>query len=70
LDLRCSWLTPLILAGKGLVWMALGTVLAPCGLVAGFHVFVKAVRYVAYGTGLIAGLVGTRYKEYEKTHGG
>lgn len=69
LDLTPSWSTCCVLAAKGVVWIALGALLAPCGLLGGFHVFVRGARYVAYGAGMLSGLLGGRYEEYKETHG-
>ena len=69
LDLGSAWSGRLELAAKAAVWIAIGVLLAPCGLVAGRHVFVKGIRYIAYGAGYLASIAGTHYDEYKTTHG-
>ncbi len=54
---------------KGLVWVLIGLALTPWGLVSGRANLVKAVRYLAFGVGRLAGLAGVRYEEYRTTHG-
>jgi len=46
-----------------------GALLTLPGLLIGKHFLIRQVRYVCYGAGLLAGLVGVRYKEYSATHG-
>ena len=69
LDLRPGWPTRLVQAAKGMVWILLGTLRTLCGVVAGRHVLVKGVQWLAYGVGLLLGIAGTRYREYKTTHG-
>jgi glycosyltransferase involved in cell wall biosynthesis len=64
-------LTPrLVRLGKGLVWLALGAPLILLGWVAGRHRAVHGLRFMAYGTGLLAGLGGVMDAEYRRVHGG
>ncbi|MGB2984335.1 MAG: glycosyltransferase family 2 protein [Phycisphaerae bacterium] len=67
IDLGSSWSTRLVLAAKAAVWMVIGVLLVPCAPVFGRHVFVRSVRYMAYGTGLLLSIVGSRYEEYKQT---
>lgn len=69
LDLGSAWSGRFILAAKAAVWIAMGVLLAPLGLLAGRHVFVKAIRHIAYGAGYLASIAGARYEEYKTTHG-
>ncbi|UCC29809.1 MAG: hypothetical protein JSU86_16585, partial [Phycisphaerales bacterium] len=64
-----GWSTRLVQAAKGMVWILLGTLRTLCGVVAGRHVLVKGVQWLAYGVGLLLGILGTRYREYKTTHG-
>lgn len=68
-DTRPSWTTGVVLASKSVVWMMIGIVVSLPGLLLGRHVLVKGIRFAAYGVGMLAGLGGTRYEEYRKTHG-
>ncbi|MCA9245119.1 MAG: glycosyltransferase, partial [Phycisphaerales bacterium] len=45
-----------------------GIVTIPLGLL-GFERFVRAVRHVCYGAGLISGWFGVKYGEYRRVHG-
>ncbi len=69
LDLGSAWSGRLMLTAKAAVWIAMGILLAPLGLLAGRHVFVRGVRYIAYGAGYLASIAGTRYEEYKRVHG-
>jgi succinoglycan biosynthesis protein ExoM len=54
---------------KGLVWILIGMVLTPWGLVSGRANLIKALRYLAFGVGRLSWLAGVRYEEYRTTHG-
>ncbi len=47
-----------------------GSLQALCGLLAAAHWRVAGVRQIAYAAGMIVGLLGGRYHEYARTHGG
>ena len=69
IDLGSPWRTRLMLALKAIVWIGIGPVVALFGLVAGRHWFVKGIRFIAFGAGYLASIVGTHYEEYKTTHG-
>ncbi len=69
LDLGPTWSGRVVLAAKAAVWIGIGVLLAPCGLLVGRHVLVKGVLYIAYGVGYLASIAGTHYDEYKTTHG-
>lgn len=69
IDLGSPWWTRLVLAVKALVWMGIGVLLVPCGLVIGRPVLVKGIRSIAYGAGYLASIVGARYREYKTANG-
>jgi glycosyltransferase involved in cell wall biosynthesis len=70
LDLAPSIRTVLLQIAKGMVWLFIGFLLMPTCLVRGRAALVRAAQFAAYGTGILARLVGLRYEEYRKTHGG
>jgi len=46
-----------------------GAALCAAGVVGGKHVRVKGARWLAYAAGLVSGLRGMHYQEYEQIHG-
>lgn len=60
--------THAILFCKALAWLGIGTVQAAVGLVAGKHMRVTGYRHIAYGLGILAGLMGRRFEEYRTAH--
>ena len=58
-----------VVVAKGATWKMIGLVVLVGGLALGKHVAVRGLSYVAYGTGLLAGLLGARYQEYRHTQG-
>ncbi len=69
IDLGSSWFARPKQAAKGGVWLALGLLALPIGLVSGRHRVVRGIRWLAYGAGLVAGLFGARYQEYQRNDG-
>lgn len=59
----------LVLA-SGCFHLLFGTVFLGVGWVRGRPGFVKSLRELCYGSGMLLGLFGTRYQEYRRTHGG
>ena len=55
--------------GLACVYLAAGMVLLPLGIVRGRSALVWSMRYVYYGLGVLAGLVGRHHLEYRKIHG-
>ena len=66
IDLGSPWFARLKQAAKGGVWLVLGLLALPIGLVSGRHRIVRGIRWLAYGAGLFAGLLGARYQEYQR----
>jgi succinoglycan biosynthesis protein ExoM len=69
MDLRPWPIALPFLTSIGIYRISTGALLALPGLLIGKHFFMRQVRYVCYGAGLLAGLAGVRYKEYRTTHG-
>jgi hypothetical protein len=67
LDLARGPLTRLTLAGRGCGWVVAGLVLLPLGAILGRHKWMKYLRCVYYGVGLLAGVFGRRVEEYRQT---
>jgi succinoglycan biosynthesis protein ExoM len=47
-----------------------GTVMAVTGYFRSQHLLVSGLREICYGAGMLVGLLGVRYEEYRRTHGG
>lgn len=60
--------THAILFCKALAWLAIGAGQTTAGLVAGKHLRVTGYRHIAYGVGILAGLIGRRFEEYRAAH--
>lgn len=69
IDLRKSVLVYPRLIYQGCGFMIAGLALMPLGILAGRHLLVRYLRYICYGAGILAGLMGGRYEEYRQTHG-
>ncbi len=66
-SLPVSTMTLLVLGGYRIMK---GTLLVPFGLILGRHRLVAYIRKICVGAGMLVGLVGGRYQEYQRTHGG
>ena len=69
IDLRTSVLVYPRLVFPGCGFMLAGLALMPLGILAGRHLLVRHLRYICYGAGILTGLMGGRYEEYQQTHG-
>lgn len=64
---RSSWKWT-IRATKGMARVVLGIFLALPAALLGRIAFIKTMQSICLGAGMLMGLLGSRYQEYEKTH--
>lgn len=57
------------LVSAGCMRLIKGTLLLPLGCVLGKRRLIQYTRFICYGAGMLAGLLGARYQEYRRTHG-
>ncbi|MHC5109448.1 MAG: glycosyltransferase family 2 protein [Planctomycetota bacterium] len=57
----------LVRAAKRII---VGMITAPFSWLFGRYRFVRSIRHVCYGMGILSGCAGVHYKEYRRTHGG
>ncbi len=69
-ELRAAPVAIPMIAGIALYRLVTGALQAAAGLAVGRHWIVAGARWVCYGAGLLVGLLGGRYDEYRRTHGG
>ena len=65
-DLRPIWRVLPVQLVKGLVWWIIGLGLLATSAVRGKVAAIRALRSLAYGTGLLTGLLGMEYQEYRR----
>jgi glycosyltransferase involved in cell wall biosynthesis len=53
---------------RGGTFTCAGLLLLPWGLIRGRHLLVRHLRYICYGVGVFAGLIGLRSEEYRRIH--
>lgn len=63
-----TWFTRALLAAKGFTWVGIGLLKLPWGLLTGTANRVRAIRELAYGAGMLWGLLGVPYEEYKTIH--
>lgn len=68
-DLSPGWRSAATTIAKAAAWKAIGSLELPSGLVLGKRGFVRGLRHIAYGAGLMSGLFGGRFEEYRTVHG-
>ena len=68
-DLRRGPWIMLLQTAKGATWLVIGASVFIFGLIAGPARRVHGRRFLAYGYGLLAGMLGHRVEEYRETDG-
>jgi succinoglycan biosynthesis protein ExoM len=69
LDASPRFVVRLIWLLKAIHRFVVGLLFIPLSVIFGWHSFIKTLRFIFHGLGILMGILGIRYDEYRKIHG-